>query len=193
MAQSVRHHSAGGTEGALGVLSQLAMMGCAVVLGSSILEQRRSEKKIIKIKQERMERESTQARKDNTNKMFVKWHTMSPSREAVLNETYKNNWYFNLHKLFGMANKSKADETTRAIELAGDVIWFFILWKSLDDDGEIDSVDLKERLGSQFFFFRKILKEISGEEAKDWHQADLNNLNKVVAFLDKISKMETEG
>ena len=43
---------------------------------------------------------------------------------------------------------------------------------------------------SEFDTIRDILTEIRDDEAKGWHQADSENLNEVVDFLDKLYKVE---
>ena len=146
----------------------------------------------IEIEQEKMEKESTKARKDNAHQMFVEWSAIDRSREAVLNKCNKSNWYFSPHKLLGMANKSKADQTTPAPKSVDDVIQFFLRWKFHHDNKTIDSVDLKKYLGSEFDTIHDILTEIRDEEAQGWHQADFDNMNEVVDFLDEISKMEMD-
>ena len=207
VAQSVRHHSAGVTEEAMGVFPTLAMMGTTVLLGSSILEQRRWDKnkieikqkkieieqKIIEIEQEQREIESEKARQDNARQMSVEWSSMHPSRKAVLNKRNKNNLFSTLRKLLGMANNSKADETTPVPDDVADVINFFLLWKNHRDDDTIDSTRLKKYIKSEFRAFRDTLKDIRDDEARDWDEADSDILNEVVDFLDDISKMETKG
>ena len=152
----------------------------------------RSDDERKETEQERRERESTKARKDNTNQMFDKWSSIAPSREAVLNKTYKGNWFSKLRKLLGMADKSKADETTPAPDSVDDVIQFFIRWKNHHDNKTINSVDLRKYLGSRFRTFHDILTKIHDDEAREWDEADLNNLNEVVDFLDEISKMKMD-
>ena len=216
MLQSVRHHSEGVTEGAMGVFPTLAMTGTTVLLGSSIWEQRRSDKKKIEMKQkiseieqkileieqdgmkrvrqkiervqQKIENEITKARKNNTDQMSVAWSEMALSRKAVLNKTYKSNLFSDLRELLGMANNSKADETTPAPDSVDDVMQFFLWWKFYQDNKTIDSTRLMKRLGSQFRAFRKILKDIRDNEASDWDEADSDNLSEVVDFLDELSK-----
>ena len=206
VAQSVRHQSAGVTEEAMGVFPTIAMMGTTVVLGGSILEQQRWDKnkieikqkkieieqKIIQIEQEETERESTKDRAKNTDQMSDKWSAIDRSREAVLNKCNKSNWYFSPHKLLGMANKSKANKATRAPKSVVEVIQFFLRWKFHHDNKTIDSVDLKKYLGSEFDTIHDILTEIRDEEAQGWHQADFDNMNEVVDFLDEIFEMKMD-
>ena len=89
--------------------------------------------------------------------------------------------------------KSEADKATRAPTSVDDVIHFFLLWKNHCDDDTIDSARLKEYIGSRFDTIRDTLKEIRDDEARDWDGADVNNLNKVIDFLDEISKMKMDG
>ena len=192
MVQSVRHHSAGVTEEAMGVFPTLAMTGTTVLLGSSIWKQRRSDKKKIEMEREKTEKEFTEARQDNTDQMSDKWSSMHLSREAVLNKTYKRNLSFILRKLLPWVKKSEADETTRAPKCVDDVIHFFLRWKNRHDDDTIDSARLKKNLGAEFFDVRDTLKEIRDEEAKGWHEADSTNLNEVVDFLDEIFEMKMD-
>ena len=92
-----------------------------------------------------------------------------------------------------MANKSKAGQTTPVPKSVANVIHFFLLRKFHRDDDTIDLADLKKYLGSEFGILHRILTEIRDEEAKSWDEADSDNPNEVVNFLDEISKMETEG
>ena len=146
-----------------------------------------------RLEMERRERESTKARQDNARQMCVEWSSMHPSREAVLNKTYKSNLSFILRKLLGWVKKSEADKATRAPKCVTDVIRFFLRWKNHCDDDTIDSARLKKNLGAEFFDVRDTLKEIRDDEASDWHDADSDNLSEVVDFLDEISKVETKG
>ena len=156
-------------------------------------ERMESEKKKIEIKQEQREIESEKARQDNARQMSVEWSSMHPSRKAVLNKRNRNNLFSTLRKLLGMANNSKADETTPVPDDVADVINFFLLWKNHRDDDTIDSTRLKKYIKSEFRAFRDTLKDIRDDEARDWDEADSDILNEVVDFLDDISKMETKG
>ena len=147
----------------------------------------------IKIKREQMEKEFTKARAKNTHQMSFEWSSIDPSREAVLNKTYKSNRYLKLHKLLGMANNSKPDKATRAPQSVANIMHFFLRWKNRHDDDTINSVGLKEYLGSEFGAFRDILIKIRDHEARDWDEADSDILNEVIDFLDEVSKMETKG
>ena len=155
-------------------------------------EKREMEYQKIERVQQKIERQITKAREDNARQMFDEWSSIAPSRKAVLNKRYNNNQYLYLHKLLGMANKSEADKATPAPKSVANVIRFFLRWKFHHDNKTIDSVDLKKYLGSQFDTFRDILTEIRGDETRDWDEADLDNLNEVVDFLDKLSKMEMD-
>ena len=106
----------------------------------------------------------------------------------AISKRYDSNPNFNLHKLFGIANNWKVDQTTPAPKSVDDVIQFFLWWKFYHDNKTINSDDLKERLGSEFDTFHDILKDISDDEARDWCDADSDNLNEVVDFLDGLSK-----
>ena len=187
VAQSVRHHCTGDTEGDLGVLSSLVVVGSVVGIGGTIAyfaeDQIDAAIRLFSSKE-------ASYRSRNTDTMRAKWYSIAPSRKGVLNKTYNNNHYLDLHKLFGIANKSNIDQITPAPKSVADVIQFFLWWKFYDDDKIIDSACLKERLGPRFFLFHEILNEIRDEEAKSWHQADSDNLNEVIGFLDKMSKME---
>ena len=141
-----------------------------------------------RLEMERRERESTKARQDNARQMCVEWSSMHPSREAVLNKTYKSNWNSILRKLLRWVKKSEADETTPVPDGVANIIHFFIRWKNRHDNKTIDSARLKKYLEAEFFDFRDILIEIRDEEARDWGGADVNNLNKVIDFLDELSK-----
>ena len=131
---------------------------------------------------------------DNTVRMLNDWLGMTSSREAVLHKRYNSDGYFNLHKLIATAtNKSTVDQTKPVPQSVADLMGFFLLWQSLEKSGTINSADLKQQFGSQLATFHKILTKIRDEEAKSWHQTDLDRLRSVVDFLDEISKMETEG
>ena len=123
--------------------------------------------------------------------MSSEWSLIDPSRQAVL-KMYKSNWYSKLHKLLGMANNSKAKQSTRAPKSVGTIIHFFLRWKFHHDNKTIDSAHLKEYIGTEFDTFHDILTEIRDDEARDWGGADVNKLNKVIDFLDEISKMEMD-
>ena len=144
--------------------------------------------KRFEIKPKRIERESTTVRAENTHQMFDKWSSIAPSREAVLKKRNKSNRFSILRKLLRWVNKWKADQTTPAPKSLAVVIEFFLWWKNHHDNKTIDSVDLNECLGAEFFDVRDTLKEIRAGEAKDWDGGDLNNLNEVVNFLDERSK-----
>ena len=163
------------------------MAGTFLLCWISIWRKLRLDKR-IEMEQKRTERESTKARKKNNDQMSDEWSAIAPSRMAVLNKTYKSNLFSDLLELLGMANKSKADQTTPAPESVDDVIQFFLWWKFYHDNKTINSDDLKERLGSEFDTFHDILKDISDDEARDWCDADSDNLNEVVDFLDGLSK-----
>ena len=167
------------------------MAGTFLLCWISIWRKLRLDKR-IEMEQKRTERESTKARKKNNDQMSDEWSAIAPSRMAVLNKTYKSNLFSDLLELLGMANKSKADQTTLVPESVDDVIQFFLRWKSHHDNKTINSVELKEYLGSKFDTFHDILTKIRDEEARDWHQADSDNLKKVVNFLDEISRMEMD-
>ena len=167
------------------------MAGTFLLCWISIWRKLRLDKR-IEMEQKRTERESTKDRAKNTDQMSDKWSAIDRSREAVLNKCNKSNWYFSPHKLLGMANKSKANKATRAPKSVVEVIQFFLRWKFHHDNKTIDSVDLKKYLGSEFDTIHDILTEIRDEEAQGWHQADFDNMNEVVDFLDEISKMEMD-
>ena len=149
--------------------------------------------------------EETNVRRENTNQMSNIWNGMADSRRAVLNRqngvlstigkflrTSYNTIFQTQQGGRTMMNKSKANQTTPAPESVDDVIQFFLRWKSHHDNKTINSVELKEYLGSKFDTFHDILTKIRDEEARDWHQADSDNLKKVVNFLDEISRMEMD-
>ena len=159
----------------------------------SIWGKLRLDNKRLEIKQKRIERESEKARQDNARQMSVEWSSMHLSREAVLKKRNKSNRFSILRKLLRWVKKWKADKTTRAPTSVASIIQFFIRWKNRRDDDTIDSARLKEYIGSRFDTFHDILTEIRDDEARDWGGADVNKLNKVIDFLDKISKMEMDG
>ena len=185
--QSVRQHSPAGPAGGLSGSSKIAIISCVVGLGHTIACLTDVQ---IEAGARFLGSHDASYRSRNTWMMYDQWSAITPSRKAVLNKTYNNNHYFNLHNLFGIANKSNIDQITPAPKSVADVIQFFLWWKFYDDDKIIDSACLKERLGPRFFLFHEILNEIRDEEAKSWHQADSDNLNEVIGFLDKMSKME---
>ena len=147
----------------------------------------------IEQEQEQREKESEKAREDNTHQMSFEWSSIDPSREAVLNKTYKSNRFSIPRKLLWWVKKSKPDKATRAPQSVANIMHFFIRWKKHHVNKTIDSVGLKENLGSEFGAFRDILIKIRDHEARDWDGADLDNLNKVIDFLDEISKMKMDG
>ena len=173
------------TEGALDVLPKLAIMGLVVGVGGATAYVAQVP---LDPAAEHLAVEMARYRSHNAMLMSDEWSAIAPSRRTVLNKTYKSNRYLDLHKLLGMANKSKADQTTLVPESVDDVIQFFLRWKSHHDNKTINSVELKEYLGSKFDTFHDILTKIRDEEARDWHQADSDNLKKVVDFLDELSK-----
>ena len=147
----------------------------------------------IEQEQEQREKESEKAREDNTHQMSFEWSSIDPSLEAVLNKTYKSNRFSILRKLLRWVKKSKPDKATRAPKSVGTIIHFFLRWKFHHDNKTIDSAHLKEYIGTEFDTFRDSLEEIRDDEARDWGGADVNKLNKVIDFLDEISKMEMDG
>ena len=146
------------------------------------------EQRISEIKQNGLPGKIAIACENNTNQMSVAWSEMALSRKAVLNKTYKSNLFSDLRELLGMANNSKADETTPAPDSVDDVMQFFLWWKFYQDNKTIDSTHLMKRLGSEFDAFHDILTEIRDDEASDWDEADSDNLSEVVDFLDELSK-----
>ena len=189
VARSARHQRAGGTEGALLITPTPAIVASFVGIGGgftyvSYYEMKRSEQRLAETE--------AKHRFDNTTRMCNDWLVMASSRKAVLHKRYKSVGYFNLHKLIAIGNQSKVDQGTPAPESVANVMGFFLLWRSLEKRGTIDSADLKQQLGSQLATFHKVLTEIRDEEAESWHKTDFDNLNKVVDFLNDISKMETE-
>ena len=190
VAQSVRHQSAGGTEGALLVTPTPAIVGSVVVIGGGLAYLADHETK--QSKQWQAEAEARH-RFDNTMRMFNEWFGMASSREAVLHKRHNSDGHFNLHKLIAMGNQSKVHQTKPAPASVANVMGFFLLWQSLEKSGTINSADLKERIGSQLATFHDILTEIRDEEAKSWDKADSDRLDSVVDFLDEVSKRETEG
>ena len=189
VAKSVRHHSTVVTEGAMGVLPKLAIMGLVVGVGGATAYVAQVP---LDPAAEHLAVEMARYRSHNAMLMSDEWSAIAPSREAVLNKTYKSNRYLDLHKLLGMANNSKADQTTPVPKSVDDVIQFFIRWKNHHDNKTINSVDLRKYLGSRFRTFHDILTKIHDDEAREWDEADLNNLNEVVDFLDEISKMKMD-
>ena len=189
VAKSVRQHSPAGTEGGLSGSSKIAIISCVVGLGGTVAYVANYE---MKQAEQRLAKAVAKHRFDNTTRMFDEWFDMASSREAVLHKRYNSDGYFNLHKLIAIGNQSKVDQITPAPESVADVIRFFLLWKSLEKRSTIDSADLKKQLGSQFATFHEILNEIRDDEAKGWHQIESDNLNEVIDFLDKISKMEMD-
>ena len=87
-----------------------------------------------------------------------------------------------------MANKSKVNQTTPAPKSVDDVIQFFLRWKTHHDNKTIDSAGLEELLRSEFSSFQRILTEICDEEPMGRDEADSDNLDGVVDFLDELSK-----
>ena len=131
---------------------------------------------------------------NNTKRMLNEWFDMSSSLKAVLHERYNSDGHLNLHKRVAKAtNKSTIVNTKPAPKNFLKVIRFFMQWEYYDNNKTIDSAYLRDYLGSEFDTFRDILAEIRDEEATSWHKADKDNLNKVVDFLDEVSKRETEG
>ena len=187
VAQSVRQHSPDGTEGALGVLPSLVVVGFVVGIGGTIAyvvdDQTDAAIKYLNSK-------TASYRTRNTGMMYDQWSDIAPFREVVLHQHYDSNHCFSLHNLFGMVIKSKVDQITPATESLLEIINFFLLWKYDDDDKDIDSARLKKLLGSQCITLHTILTEIRDEEAKSWHQIESDNLNEVVDFLDKLYKVE---
>ena len=168
-----------------------AIVGSIVGIGGAVACVANYETKQSKQRQAEAE---ARHRSDNTMRMFNEWLVMASSREAVFHKRYNNNdGYFDLHKLIAMGNRSKVDQGTPAPESVANVMGFFLSWRSLEKSDTINSADLKKRIGSQLATFHKVLAEIRDEEAKGWHKTDFDNLNKVVDFLNDISKMETEG
>ena len=191
VAHSVRHHSAGGAEGALLITPTPAIVGSVVGIGGGLAYAANYETKQSKQRQAEAE---ARHRFDNTTRMFDEWFDMSSSRRAVLHKRYNRDGYFNLHKLVATTtNKSTIVNTKPVPESVADVMRFFIEWEYYDNNKTIDSADLKEYLGSEFYTIHKILTEIRDEEAKSWHKTDLDRLDSVVDFLDKISERKTEG
>ena len=121
------------------------------------------------------------------------WLGMSSSRKAVLHKRHNSDGHFNLHKLIVKGNQSKVDQTKPTPDSVANVMGFFLLWQSLEESGTINSADLKKQLGSQINTFQKALTEIRNKEAGSWHKIDSDNLDTVLHFLDKISRMEKEG
>ena len=188
VAQSVRQHSPDDTEGAESVLSKIAIISCVFSIGNTIAYV--ADSPLNSAAKRSDEEKETSYRTRNTWMMYDQWSAMARCREAVLNKRYNSNHSFSLHNLFGMTNKSNIDQIKGAPVSVAAVIRFFLWWKIYDDDKDINSAHLKEQLGSQFATFHSILTEIRDEEAKSWHQADSDNLNEVIGFLDKMSKME---
>ena len=191
VAQSVRHQSAGGTEGALLVTPTPAIVGYVVGIGGGLASV--SNYYEMKQAEQRLAEAEARHRFDNTMRMFNEWFGMASSREAVLHKRYNSDGHFNLHKLIAMGNQSKVHQTKPAPASVANVMGFFLLWQSLEKSGTINSADLKERIGSQLATFHDILTEIRDEEAKSWDKADSDRLDSVVDFLDEVSKRETEG
>ena len=191
VAQSVRHQSASGTEGALLITPTPAMVG--FVIGSSGAVAYLTDYETKQSKQRQAEAEAKH-RFNNTKRMLNEWFDMSSSLKAVLHERYNSDGHLNLHKRVAKAtNKSTIVNTKPAPKNFLKVIRFFMQWEYYDNNKTIDSARLKKYLGSEFDTFRDILAEIRDEEATSWHKADKDNLNKVVDFLDEVSKRETEG
>ena len=148
----------------------------------------------MKQSEQRLVEAEARHRFDNTVRMFDEWSDMASSRNAVLHKRYNSDGYFNLYKLVApTTNKSTIVNTTPTPKSFLEVIRFFLQWEYYDNNKTIDSADLKKYLGSEFDTVRDILTKVRDEEANSWHKTDSDNLNKVVDFLNDISKMETEG
>ena len=191
IAHSVRHQSAGGTEGALLGTPTPGIVASFVGIGGgfayvSYYEMKQSEQRLAEA--------AARHRFDNTRRMFDEWIDMSSSRKAVLHKRYNNSdGYFNLHKLIAMGDRSTVDQSTPAAESFVMVIDFFLKWEYYDDNKTIDSAQMKKYIGPEFKTIHKVLTEIRDEEEfKSRHQIDSDKLSDVLRFLDKMSKMETE-
>ena len=141
---------------------------------------------------------------DNLAELLGFWEEIADSRNAVLHRhddvpnavfPFLHTWIVtngqSRHGGAKATNKSTAANIKPAPKNFLKVIRFFMQWEYYDNNKTIDSADLKQQLGSEFDTFRDILAEIRDEEATSWHETDSNNLNKVVDFLNDISKMET--
>ena len=191
MTRSVSQLIAGGAEGALLVTPAPAIVASVIGIGGTVAYLADQEMKQSKQRQAEAE---AKHRFNNTKRMLNEWFDMSSSRRAVLHKRYNRDGYFNLHKLVATTtNKSTIVNTKPAPKNFLKVIRFFMQWEYYDNNKTIDSARLKKYLGSEFDTFRDILAEIRDEEATSWHKADKDNLNKVVDFLDEVSKRETEG
>ena len=190
VAQSVRHQSAGGTEGALLVTPTPAIVGFVGGIGGAVACVANYE---TKQSEQRQAEAEARHRFDNTVRMIDEWSDLSSSREAVLHKRHNSDSYFNLHKLIAKGNRSKVDQSTPVPDSVADVMRFFLLWEYLEKRGTINSADLKEYLEPEFDTVCDILTEIRDEEAEGWHQIDSDRLNDVLRFLDEVSKMKTEG
>ena len=179
------------------VFQNVAVAGTLIGVGITIWTERQ-------LQVSESERKRSEQCNDNLAELLGFWDEIAASREAVLHRhddvpnavfgfLYTSN-VTDVQSRHGGAmatKKSTIANTKPAPKNFLKVIRFFMQWEYYDNNKTIDSADLKQQLGSEFDTFRDILAEIRDEEATSWHETDSNNLNKVVDFLNDISKMET--